>query len=167
MSDRPIEELIAASSLGSPEVVAVRAEAGPALVERVLKRADELELPTELRWRCGKCGKDFAEGQCVAFVGRDMLSQLAGGAYGLMPPQETVELFTSLADVAEHVLRSGDLFVPLSGPPERGHTISWSTGGRPGVMGGSTRHTDVCGPVRLTLIETQELWVEYVMGARA
>ena len=40
---KKIEELIAASSLGTPEAVAVRQLVPPAIVEAVLKRADELE----------------------------------------------------------------------------------------------------------------------------
>lgn len=34
----------------------------------------------------------------------------------------------------------------------------------PGRIGASREHRYVCGPVRLTLMETQELWVEWVLG---
>lgn len=48
MSERTIDELIAASSLGTPEVVAVRATADPVLVERVLSRVRQLDQATIL-----------------------------------------------------------------------------------------------------------------------
>lgn len=38
----PTDDLISWSSLGAPDVVAVRQRASPELVERVLRRADEL-----------------------------------------------------------------------------------------------------------------------------
>lgn len=52
---KPIEELIAASSLGSPEVVAARASVDPNLVKRVLRRAQELETHP----KCPACYQAF------------------------------------------------------------------------------------------------------------
>ena len=44
MADMPeIDELIARSSLGTPEAVAARAEADPEAVKRVLERVDQIE----------------------------------------------------------------------------------------------------------------------------
>jgi len=124
--------------------------------------AKPLELPTELRWRCQKCGADVPESRHVPFIGRDILAGIAGGAYALAPrceePEDDLDVVTSLPPIPK------SFFVPLSGPPERAHEVSYTTGGRRGVYGGWTRHVDVCGPLRLTLIETQELWVEHVMG---
>lgn len=59
----PIEELIAASSLGTPEAVAIREAADPALVQRVLDRVDELE-----RGRTCACGHHILQhaGQQIA-----------------------------------------------------------------------------------------------------
>jgi hypothetical protein len=94
--------------------------------------------PTELRWRCQECGKDVPEGQHEPqHVGFAMLMREESG-FGAIEP--------------------------LIGPPERGHRVYWTTGGRPGFMGGTTRHHRICGPVRLTEIDVQELFVEWMVG---
>lgn len=106
-----------------------------------------IELPTELRWRCIKCGKDVPEAQHVPFALRGLMAQLAGGtAYALSAYSDE------------------EPFMPLSGPPERAHEVHSTNGGRAGVMGGWTRHVTLCGPLRLTLIETQEIFVEWALA---
>jgi hypothetical protein len=40
---RELEELISASSLGTPEAIAIRAQADPEVVKQALRRADEIE----------------------------------------------------------------------------------------------------------------------------
>lgn len=60
--------LIAKSSLGSTEVVEVRKQADPAIVKRVLRRADELAAcahdyqPLGLLMRCTKCRRYAGKG---------------------------------------------------------------------------------------------------------
>ena len=105
----------------------------------------------------------------MPFLRRDILGQIAQGAYAFAPPPDVPpSLFKApIASLNELTRHLQDPFTPLSGPPERAHVISWTTGGRPGVMGGWTRHTDVCGPLRLTTIDTQELFVEWVLGRPA
>jgi hypothetical protein len=44
---KTIEELIAASSLGEPDVITAREQAPPEMVERVLRRVDELDRKAE------------------------------------------------------------------------------------------------------------------------
>src|SRR6185369_11204820 len=58
----PIEDLIARSSLGTPEALAVRAQADPAIVARVLARADELSAQAEP-------GREIVVGSKWAFEG--------------------------------------------------------------------------------------------------
>lgn len=120
-----------------------------------------IDLPTELRWRCQKCSKDMPEEHCQPFLGVDGLAILAAEAYAMAPPPELSDLFTTVVDA---IFEKQQLFVPLSGPPERGHMVRTWSGGSPGMIGSSRELRYVCGPVRLTLIETQELWVEWVLG---
>ena len=54
-----IDALIEASSLGTPEAKAIRAQADPALVDRVLARADE--LAAQRRARPGSSGRQGVE----------------------------------------------------------------------------------------------------------
>lgn len=105
-----------------------------------------IELPAEHRWRCQKCGKDVPEAQHVPLTLGGLMRQLAGAAYAL----------SQYCDE--------EPFMPLSGPAERGHEIHSTTGRRAGVIGGWTRYTSLCGPLRLTPIDTQEIFVEWVMA---
>ena len=57
LSDLGLERLIKRSSLGTPEATALRAQADPAVVDAVLKRADELERSPV----CLDCGHPLTE----------------------------------------------------------------------------------------------------------
>lgn len=116
--------------------------------------SEQADLPTETRWRCQKCSVDVAdERQHVLFVNSGALGFIAGGAYDILVPYRA-KLFepTPTDTITER-------WVPFSGPPERGHMIYWSTGGRAGVYGGWTRHSNVCGPLRLVEIDAQEIFL--------
>lgn len=54
---QPFEALIERSSLGTPEAKAIRAQADPAMVNKVLERANELERSPV----CLDCGHPLAE----------------------------------------------------------------------------------------------------------
>jgi len=115
--------------------------------------ADPIAMLTEQRWRCSKCGEDVPDSRHVAFLAFGGLS--LGWAPAERQSETPADLIAALAD--------GAAFQELIGPAERGHTIWWTEGGRPGVMGGWTRRHRPCGPVRLVEIETQELFVEWAL----
>lgn len=60
---KTIEELIAASSLGEPDVITAREQAPPDMVERVLRRVDELDRKAEFS-RGMRRAVEIAEGLC-------------------------------------------------------------------------------------------------------
>lgn len=63
--NKSVEELIAASSLGTPEAVSIRRQVSAAVVARVLKRSDELQKK-EIQMRAIKL--ETAVGEHVANV---------------------------------------------------------------------------------------------------
>lgn len=95
-----------------------------------------MELPTETRWRCARCGEDIPEAKHTVF-----------------PEPKFICPDGKLSSLA---------FV--HGCPERGHVIRWTEGGRPGVIGGWRWLSRPCGPVRLVTVETQELLIEWLMS---
>lgn len=114
--------------------------------------SEPIQLPSELRWRCRECGEDFPDERMhVAFERVD-------SALGICweKPLTRENIFS------QEKIESW----PFSGPVERGHNVSWTTGGRAGVMGGWTQHSRVCGPLRLTEIDVQELFCERAVGGK-
>lgn len=99
--------------------------------------------PNEYRWRCQKCGRDFEEKDWWTFCEAEgILAEMAKGAYGFAP-------------------RDVGLFIPLSGPRERAHRMRSWVGGRTGVLGSSHQVVSTCGPIRMTEIDVQELFLEF------
>jgi hypothetical protein len=85
---RTIDELIEASSLGTPEAKAIRAQADPALVDRVLKRVDELEAErADPECNCNPLENTGGghRGDCPAFEPECTCYEMTGGHQPMCP----------------------------------------------------------------------------------
>lgn len=109
-----------------------------------------IPLPgNEWRWRCKACGEDCPDERRHVSLA-DPISTNGGWALGRWLP-EGVGWFSAPSEEP----------VPFSGPLERAHVIVSYSGGRSGMIGSAQRHKRICGPLRWTEIDIQELFLRF------